>query len=674
MADIPSASPRKNMIIVLVEDHPKAILLVHMARKRAQERNCKWRVVYVETPAHIRSNEDGTQERILRLMTTAEQLGGESEQIGAASLEKGIEMLCHREQQRLELIIMGSSESDRRFTFLKRSSQLRMMRTALSHTQVELVPLSGPVYRPRLSERLHLRGFRIRYIAYALLSVGIALTGACILEHVLPPALFRVNEHNIALLFMTACAFSAGRYGLLPGLVASIASFLTVNYYYNVPYGSVKLDSITDILNMGIFLSAALLISLFTSQTRGLAENAAKRELSTQVLFTLYRIASEAFSRQQAIEKLQRRLERMLEVDVAFFMPPVLNPERIELSAPDHIALEEADSKALEICWRDTKTTGLAAPVNPGTAWRFEPMVAVGGEIGVIAVRPRHKDRMDAWFGKMLTAVADQTANVLEHIELERSMEANRIREEREKLRSMLLSSVSHDLKTPLAGIIGALSVHQSLGNRLAESKRNELLESSLEEAQRLDGFINNILEMTRLETGNITFKQEWHSASIMVESVCKRLRHRFKTRELRVKPISAEVEVYMDVVMTEQVLQNILDNACKYTPEGTPIEIQGQSVDEKGFTFTVRDHGAGLPPASLTKVFDKYARIEKRDSQIAGTGLGLAISRAVLEAQGGWVKAENHPDGGAIFTFCLPLWRTQPQMITQERAYAVPK
>lgn len=674
MPDLPSAAPRKNLIIVLVEDHPKAILLLRMARKRATERNCKWRAVYVETPARLRNKDEGTQERILRLLTTAEQLGGESEQVEAASLEKGMEMLCAREQQRLDLVILGSTESHSRFSRFKASPWIRTVRSASMRTQVEIVPLSGPLYRARLTERLRLRNFRARYILYALASVGVALLGASLLERALPPALFRINEHNIALLFMTACAFAASRFGLLPGLIASVLSFLTVNYYYTIPYNTVKVDTVTDVLNMAIFLFAALLISLFTSQTRGYAENAAKRELGTQVLFTLYRIASEAFSRQQAIEKLQRRLERMLDVEVAFFMPPVLNPDRIEASAPENLVLSEADRKALEVCWRDTKTTGVASPYNPGTQWRFEPMVAASGEIGVIGVRPHKKNRMDAWFGKLLTAIADQTANILEHIELERSMEATRIREEREKLRSMLLSSVSHDLKTPLAGIIGALSVHQSLGSRLAESKRNELLDSSLEEAQRLDGFINNILEMTRLETGNITFKQEWHSAAVMVDSVCKRLRHRFKTRELIMRPIPRDIEAYMDVVMTEQVLQNILDNACKYTPEGTPIEVEADATPGKGFTVSVRDHGGGLPENQLTQVFDKYARIEKRDSQVAGTGLGLAISKAVMEAQGGWVKAENHPGGGAVFTFCLPQWRTVAQLITEERSYAVPK
>jgi two-component system sensor histidine kinase KdpD len=135
--------------------------------------------------------------------------------------------------------------------------------------------------------------------------------------------------------------------------------------------------------------------------------------------------------------------------------------------------------------------------------------------------------------------------------------------------------------------------------------------------------------------------------------------------RTLIVRPIPPDIEVFMDVVMTEQVLQNILDNACKYTPEGTAIEIECRMA-ERGFTCSVRDHGPGLPPQELTKVFDKYARIEKRDSQVAGTGLGLAISKAVMEAQKGWVKAENHPDGGAVFTFCLPQWRSVSTIITE--------
>src|SRR5690606_9968036 len=128
------------------------------------------------------------------------------------------------------------------------------------------------------------------------------------------------------------------------------------------------------------------------------------------------------------------------------------------------------------ICWADMKSTGAASPDNPGTAWRFEPMISANGEIGVLGVRPRQAGQMDAWFGRLLTATADQTAAIIAHIELERSMEETRISEEREKLRVMLLSSVSHDLKTPLASIIGALSAYLTLGDRLKPEMHNELI------------------------------------------------------------------------------------------------------------------------------------------------------------------------------------------------------
>ncbi len=652
----------RNLVIVLVEDHPKAILLLRMARKRAQERQCKWRAVFAETPAHHK-HDNGSQQRILQLLTTAEQMGGESEQFEASSIEKGMKQLCQRESTRIELIIIGGTQGNGYLSRFKLMPWMRTIRAISSFAQVEILPLSGSSYRKNISDFINWRTIKPLHFVYALVAVGSAYLGASLLEKILPPALFRMNDYNIALLFMISCAFVAGRYGLLPGLVASVGSFITMNYYFTLPYHQLKVFAVTDIINMVLFLSAALLISLFTSQTRGYAEKAKKRELSTQVLFTLYRIAAESFSRQQAIEKLQSKLERMLDVDVAFFLPDILNVQALDTTAPEGVRLTDADRRALDVCWRETKTTGIASPYNPGTNWRFEPMVSSAGEVGVLGIRPHKKTRIDAWFGRLMTAIADQTTNVLAHIELERSMESTRLGEEREKLRSMLLSSVSHDLKTPLAGIIGALSVHLSLGERLSLEKRNSLLESSLEEAQRLDSFINNILEMTRLESGNIKFKQEWYSAKSMIDNVIHRLRHRLKNRIVTVSPMTEEV--FMDIVMTEQVLQNILENACKYTQENIAVDIECVT-DERGFVCTVHDHGEGLPPEKLSEVFDKYARLHKKDSQVAGTGLGLTISKAVLEAQGGWITAGNHDDGGAVFTFCLPKWRPKT-MVTPE-------
>jgi two-component system, OmpR family, sensor histidine kinase KdpD len=656
MTESPSNLPSRPLILAWVENHPKSVILLHAARKRAREMGAKWRVIYVETPSHAVSV-DGAHEHMLRLLTLAMQMGGEVVHLEADNVEEGFRRLLESEKDPITLCMVGAEEAEGGWRAWRSSSWQRIAHLAREYTEVETVPLVGqPFVRkwftPKLPE------VRPQQLAYALLSVGVAFAFSALLQGWRPQ---EINSQNIALIFMIACAFAASRFGLIPGLLASVTGFVAVNYFFTTPHFTVRVADVADLLNMGLFLGAAVLISLFNSQTRAYAERAARRELGTQALFALYRITANAFTRQQALEKLQRRLSHMLHMEVAFFLPPLLSPDRIEPTFPADLVLDQSDREALETCWREVKATGLASPFNPDSSWRFEPMLAPGGEIGVLGVRLRKDQRLDPWYGGLLAAVADQTATLLEHIELERSMEATRLREERERLRSKLLSSVSHDLKTPLSGIIGALSVHQSLGARLPPERRTDLLETALEEAYRLDSFITNILDMTRLESGKIEFRQEWHDVPSLIHQVSKRLEHRLRRHVLIVQPFPSGVEVFMDVMMTEQVLQNVLDNACKYTPAGTRIEL-GFRADEQGFFIEVRDRGRGLPADKLQQVFDKYARLQKEDTQVAGTGLGLSICKAIMEAQGGSITATNHPDGGAVFILFLPKWRKLAQ------------
>jgi two-component system, OmpR family, sensor histidine kinase KdpD len=592
-----------------------------------------------------------------QVLSLAAQMGGKTAHMKAESLEKGISQILSAEKERLSVLILGDRQSERRVPRRQASSLDKALQSARKqHVIVESIPLTAANYRQTFRDRL--RWVKLSHILYALFTVGMAFFWVHMLEVNLPPALFRINNQNVGLLFMIACAFAAGRFGLLPGLVASGTSFLIVNYYYTVPFHALKFNNLTDTLNLLLFLSAAVLISLFTSQTRGYAEQAAKRELNTQALFTLYRLAANASSRKQALEELQQKLARMLLMEVAFFLPSPANHDTLMPMIAEGVALNEYDKQALALCWKDMKTAGLASSFYSAAAWRFEPMIAPGGEMGVLGVRPQRAGQIDAWFGRLLTAIADQTAAVLEHIDLEKTMEATRIREEREKLRSMLLSSVSHDLKTPLSSIIGALNIYRSQGKKLSPEKQETLIETALQESERLDSFITNILDMTHLESGKIEFKQEWGDMPGIIRHVVKRLEHRLRKHKVQLQPAPKKIEVLMDMMMIEQVLQNVLDNASKYTPAGTLIEVQCTAKEEGAFICEVRDHGAGLPPDRLEHVFDKYARLKKQDSQIAGTGLGLAICKAMMEAQGGSITATNHPEGGAIFTITLPKWR----------------
>lgn len=663
---------KRNLVITFLVNHPKALVLLWTARKRAQEIGGVWRVVYIGTPDQQKTAHSASHEQILHLLTRAKQMGGETEHIEALSLLKGAEDVLKKETGNINSVIIGSTEHEGLFSRLRTPQWVRLVELASRYAKVESVPLAGQFRQPFYGRVLgRIREIEPKHIVFALLGMLVPSLIVAFMQSVLQPAFFRINEQNIDNLFLIAVAVIAGRYGLVPGVIAAIAGFLIENYYFTLPYHAFKLQSVTDLFSMGLFLSAATIIAIFTSQMRGYAQKIRKRELHTDMLFTLYRLTSESFTRKQAIETLQKNLEQMLKADVVFFLPHALGNNELEAVSGDTPALSDNDRRALIACWTDMKCTGAASPYNPGTAWRFEPMMAASGEVGVLGVRVRDVTQLDAWFGRLLTATADQTAAILSHIELERSMEATRISEEREKLRVMLLSSVSHDLKTPLAGIIGALSACQTLGARLKPAQQKELIEGSLEEAQRLDSFITNIMDMTRLETGNIKFSKDWHNIRELTEHVVKRLSHRLKQREVRLRFPTQNVEARMDNIMTGQVLQNLIDNVCKYTPQGTPIEVSWQTDDKQELICRVRDFGGGIPSEKLIDIFDKYTRLQRQDTQTPGTGLGLAISRSIMEAQGGWIKADNHPEGGAVFTFCLPHWRSVTDVAAKEKLYA---
>jgi len=262
-------SPPQPLVIACMCDHPKALMLLRAARKRAQELGARWIALYVETPEQAIHADDGAQERMLHMLTLASQMGGEAVHLEAQTLEAGLTKQLEETQQHLKLCMVGSIESDRS---VRLSPSKEMVRIAEQYSKVEIVPLTGQLFIRSAWLKPHMPRVRLAHLAYALGAVAIAFACAALLQWILPPALFRINEQNIALLFMIACAFVAGRYGLIPGLLASVAGFLIVNYYFVPPHYTVRINSITDMLNASLFLSAAVLISLFTSQTRSYAQ------------------------------------------------------------------------------------------------------------------------------------------------------------------------------------------------------------------------------------------------------------------------------------------------------------------------------------------------------------------------------------------------------------------
>ncbi len=649
--------PEKSTIAVCINAHPKTNILLRAAASKAKKLGVPWSVLYVETPDHY-ADERESRERMLRFLTLAEEMGGRVCHMENSDVLQSITSFIRDSQ--VEHLIMGQSSKEGFFNELRASLAERVTRKLRKHnTQVQIIPLSGRQYTSSWFDRLQLRDVRLKEISFAFFAVITAYFASEILRASVTNTEWQAQAHNVTAFFLIATIISALRYGLIPGLLSAIIGFSTINYFYTAPLHSFSIDHSGDGISLSVFLTSAVVLSLMGAFSRATNAALARKERRSQALYKVHRLASEATDRDEAFKTLYEELMQLLEMEIAFFLPPTMNPDAIELAYPKNLDFSEKDRQSLIACWEEVRTTGLGTVNRFDSFWRFEPLSTPNSEIGVMAVKVPMHVRLDASFGRLITALADQASSILERLELTKMMSESRMREEREKLRAMLLSSVSHDLKTPLASIIGSMSVYKRMrkARRLNDETADELVETTLDEAQRLDSFISNILDMTRIESGEITFAEEWIDASKPVRNVKKRLRQRLSHHMLNIYSPHGEMEVQMDEMMTEQVLQNVIDNAVKYSPYKTEIDLTyGKHGD--GFAYVIRDRGIGIPEDKLEAVFDKYERLKQSDSKVAGTGLGLAIAKAVMEKQGGTISVHNHLDGGAEFTLWFPNMR----------------
>lgn len=661
---LPLPKPR---ILVVLEPYAESSRLLRTARLKAEREGIDWEVLIVERPRVYSRHSAADKETLLGLVTLAEQMGAHITKWRAKSTLAGIlEVVAERKAEGIPIksIKVGEAEKNPWYFFQPPLAE-RLKQAVGKQIRVTALPLGREAsLHSQFAQFFH---FKRSGLFASLLAVALATFLIEAINHFMPE-MFGPYNRNRMLIYLIACMYVAARHGFLAGLIASTSSFLLLSFFYLSPNHSLLINEPENVMSLALFTLAGIVISIIGNNDFDGRLLLTKRANRFHSLLKVHRLALNKNTVEETIATLDDELKALLGTDVVFLVPAALDHSVLEtFYRKDEsyfrkdLALNNAEQSALALCWEESRITGVGAAFCPeGCEWRFEPLLTAQGEIGVLGVRITPKIEIDVDFGQLMSGIADQVALILERLQLEKTMESSKIQAEREKLRTMLLSSVSHDLKTPLASVIGSLSVFRSMGEKLPQEHRVALINTALGEAQRLDSFITNILDMTRLESGQVELKSEWVRPDQVVEDVCKRLRERMLHHELVLHPYQEKREVAMDVMMTGQVVQNLLDNAIKYTPAGTRVEVS-MKADAEGFALSVRDHGKGIPDDQLEKVFDKYTRINKQDTQAAGTGLGLAIARAVMHAQQGTITAANHGQGGAVFTLTLPKTR-QPQ------------
>ena len=355
----------------------------------------------------------------------------------------------------------------------------------------------------------------------------------------------------------------------------------------------------------------------------------------------------------------------MLKVRVVLLLPEN-GSIAVKAGYPPEDILDDADLAAAKWAWENDRAAGRGSDTLPGAKRLFLPMHTGRGAIGVMGIdsdKPGPLLTPDQ--RRLLDALVDQGALAIERVKLVEDMDRVERTAETERLRSALLTSISHDLKTPLAAVLGAAGTLRDLAEKLADSEKADLLATIIDKSERLNRFIANLLDMTKLESGAITPNVALHDLGEIVGSALRRA-SRILSRhhvELELAPDLPMLE--LDAVLFEQVLFNLLDNAAKYAPPETTIRIQGwRNAD--AVCLRVLDEGSGIPAADLEHIFDKFYRAQKTDQVRAGTGLGLAISRGFVEAMHGTIVAANRADRtGAMFTISLPIPRERQRLDT---------
>jgi two-component system, OmpR family, sensor histidine kinase KdpD len=329
----------------------------------------------------------------------------------------------------------------------------------------------------------------------------------------------------------------------------------------------------------------------------------------------------------------------------------------VKAGYPPEDALGDADLAAANWSWENNRTAGRGSDTLPGAKRLFLPMRTGRGKIGIVGI---DSDKPGPFLTpdqrRLLDALIDQSALAIERVHLVEDLVRAQRTVETDRLRSALLTSISHDLKTPLASVLGAAGTLRDLSKALGETEKNDLIVTIIDESERLNRFIANLLDMTKLESGAIVPNATLHDLSEIVGSALRRAGKILARHHIELALAPDLPMLNLDAVLFEQVLFNLLDNAAKYASPGTTIRIEGWR-DGDSVALNILDEGNGIPPTDLEHIFDKFYRAQKGDQVRAGTGLGLAISRGFVEAMHGTITAANRADrSGAMFAIRLPI------------------
>jgi two-component system sensor histidine kinase KdpD len=640
----------RERLLVCVGPDPEAVRLVRAAARLAANLKADWLAVYIETPALQRLSE-ARRETILHTLRLAEALGAETSTLAGGELASTL--LGFARIRNVSKVVVGKSSRvgwRRLWRGAPLSERLARLATDLD---VYVVGRASPeeATTEGLPAAPALPGEPVRWSGYgwaALVCMATTLLTSSLVSY--------LDLANVVMLYLVGICGVAFRFGHGPSVFASLLSVALFDFFCVPPRFSFSVAGTQYLLTFAVMLAVALLISQLTASLRYQVHIANYREQRTSTLHALGKELTAALQAAQIFEIGCQHLHGVFQAQVALLLPD--NDDKLHPPPPTDApwALTEVDLGIAQWVYDHTQPAGFGTDTLPASPMLYLPLRAPMRTRGVLALRPASPRQIlqpEQW--RLLESFAAYIGLGLERIHYVTVAHEAVLKMEAERLRTSLLSALSHDLRTPLTALVGLASALQE-DAPLNEETRRELAEAIHQEARRMSSLVVNLLDMARLQAGEVKLNKQWQLLDEVVGSAL-RAAERLLARHQVVVSLPPDLPpVCFDAVLLERVLGNLLENAARYTPPGSRIELTAESVDGE-LRVTVADNGPGLPAGLEERIFDKFTRGD-RESATAGVGLGLAICRTIVEAHGGRIWAENRPTGGARFVFSLPLER----------------
>lgn len=645
--------PAGERIMVCVGPNPRSIRLIRAAKRMADGLKAEWMAVNIEAPSAVKPSDEDLR-RLAEHMRLAESLGAET--VTISGHKASVEILKYARARNVTKIVIGKPTHPKWKDRLHGSLLDEIVRGSgsidiyvITGESVEALPALGPkVRRSKL-------GLSARDLS---LSFGSAAFCSAI-GYLLSPFVTMVDLAMVYLLGVVVVSSYAGRAASVLSVLLCVASF---DFFFVPPYLTFAVSDVRFIFTFFVMIVVAMVISSLTLRVRQQAYSARGRERSTAALYSL----SRELLHERGFERLSaaaiKHISELFGSDVIILIPDHTGGLMPAYTGSNTYKLDTHETSVARWTFDHRQRAGRGTGTLPGAKALYLPMISSEKTVGVIGILPDESSGpFDHEQIHAIEGFANQTAMAIERAFLAEEAQQAIIKAETEELRNTMLSSVSHDLRTPLAAITGAATTLLEKQIVLDANSKHELTQTIYEEAEHLNRIIKNVLDMTRLEAKGLTVRKEWQSVEEITGVVLNRFAEKLTSRPVAVSIPSTLPLVMFDPLLIEQVLMNLLDNALKYTPESSPLEISAE-IDGGFLVVGLADRGPGLAHGSEERIFEKFMH-----SSGGGIGLGLAICRAIIAAHGGRIWAESRQDGGAEFRFTIPIVGSQPAIESEE-------